>query len=248
MDAVYTNNGFEYKIIEINVTEGVGNILCSTSSSSNVPQTSGVLTRKSGNGDATISYSSFEEDVANPLWNTETNQMDFVPYANEYCNGRIDVVYTLLTWNGLVSWKDDWTSFLTQVKRFADALHRDFPNAKMKILGIQIPSLNGGIAANYGSIGNGITDTFGTINTVFNMNEVYQDFANQSDYKDWVEFVNVSSQFDSEYNMPSNEEYVNTRNTAFKERIGTNGVHPASSGYLQIGDVVYRNFIKEFCQ
>lgn len=248
MDAVYTNNGFEYKIIEINVTEGVGNILCSTSSSSNVPQTFGVLTRKSGNGDATISYSSFEEDVANPLWNTETNQMDFVPYANEYCNGRIDVVYTLLTWNGLVSWKDDWTSFLTQVKRFADALHRDFPNAKMKILGIQIPSLNGGIAANYGSIGNGITDTFGTINTVFNMNEVYQDFANQSDYKDWVEFVNVSSQFDSEYNMPSNEEYVNTRNTAFKERIGTNGVHPASSGYLQIGDVVYRNFIKEFCQ
>ena len=248
MGAIYTNNGFEYKIIEVNVTEGVGNILLSTASYSYVPETSGILTKKSGDGDNTISYSSFEEDVANPLWNTETNQMDFVPYANEYCNGRIDVVYTLLTWNNLVSWKDDWTSFLAQVKIFADTLHRDFPNAKMKILGIQLPSLDGGIAANFGSIGNGITDVFGAINTVFNMNKVYQDFANQSDYKDWVEFVNVSSQFDSEYNMPYTQKDVNTRNTTSKERIGTNGVHPSNSGYLQIGDVVYRNFIKEFCQ
>nr|DAO26778.1 MAG TPA: hyaluronidase [Bacteriophage sp.] len=246
--AVYTNNNFEYTVIEVNVTSGTGNILLGTSDASNVPTASGTLTKKSGNGDATITYSSAELDSANPLWNSETNEMDFIPYANEYCDGRIDCVYTLLTWNGLVSWKDDWTSFINQVKIFADTLHRDFPDAKMTILGIQIPSINGGIAANFGSIGNGITDQYGTVNTVFNMNKAYQDFANQEEYKNWVEFVNVSSQVDSEFNMPYSEEPVNTRNSEVTEKIGTNGVHPSDSGYLQIGDVVYRNFIKEFCQ
>ena len=32
------------------------------------------------------------------------------------------------------------------------------------------------------------------------------------------------------------------------EKRGTNGVHPELSGYLQIADVVYRNFVANFCQ
>lgn len=47
--------------------------------------------------------------------------------------------------------------------------------------------------------------------------------------------------------MQHKEEDVNTRNSA-KEWLDTNGVHPDTSGYYQIADVVYRNFIANFCQ
>lgn len=246
--AVYSNNGYQYTVAEVNVTGGTGNILCNAVSFSQTPTLSGTLTKVSGNGDTTITFSSWEENSQNPLWNQTTNQMDFVPYANTYCNGHIDVVYTLLSWNGQTPWRTDFTDIINQVKIFADTLHRDFPNAKMKILGIQVPSINGGMGANYGATGTSYADGFGMVITALNQNKAYQDFANLTAYKNWVEFVNVSSQVDSEYNMPYSSYDVNTRNSVDKENRGTNGVHPSDSGYKQIGDVVYRNFIKDFCQ
>lgn len=246
--AVYSNNGYQYTVAEVNVTGGTGNILCNAVSFSQTPTLSGTLTKVSGNGDTTITFSSWEENSQNPLWNQTTNQMDFVPYANTYCNGHIDVVYTLLSWNGQTPWRTDFTDIINQVKIFADTLHRDFPNAKMKILGIQVPSINGGMGATYGATGTSYADGFGMVITALNQNKAYQDFANLTAYKNWVEFVNVSSQVDSEYNMPYSSYDVNTRNSVAKENRGTNGVHPSDSGYKQIGDVVYRNFIKDFCQ
>ena len=62
-----------------------------------------------------------------------------------------------------------------------------------------------------------------------------------------MEFVNISSQFDSENNMPQEDAPVNTRSSVTEKR-GTNGVHPMNEGYMQIADVVYRNFIANFCQ
>lgn len=246
--AVYSNNGYQYTVAEVNVTSGSGNILMNAASFAQTPQLSGTLTKVSGTGDATITFSSWEENSQNPLWNKDTNQMDFVPYANEYCNGKIDAVYTLLSWDGQSPWKTDFSGVLANVKIFADTLHRDFPNAKLKIMGIQIPSVNGGMGANYGATGTGYADGYGNVITALNQNKAYQDFANQAAYKDFVEFVNVSTQVDSEYNMPYAEVNVNTRNSSVKEMRGTNGVHPSTDGYYQIGDVLFRNVIKEFCQ
>ena len=114
-------------------------------------------------------------------------------------------------------------------------------------MGVQVPSINGGMGANYGATGSGYADGYGMIETALNMNKAYQDFANTDEYSSFVEFINVSSQFDSENNMPQAPHAVNTRNTETEMR-GTNGVHPAESGYYQIGDIVYRNVVKEFCQ
>ena len=83
--------------------------------------------------------------------------------------------------------------------------------------------------------------------TILNMNDAYQKFANSEGYSDFVEFVNVSSQFDVENNMQSAEFAVNTRNSR-KELLDINGVHPANEGYMQIADVVYRNFVANFCK
>lgn len=76
------------------------------------------------------------------------------------------------------------------------------------------------------------------------MNKAYQDFANENGYSEFVEFVNVSSQFDSEYNMPYANTKVNIRSSLTEKR-GNNGVHPSTEGYMQIADVVYRNLTAE---
>ena len=227
------------------VTGGEGTVLGRTSAQANTPLSSGVLTKKSGDGDVTINFSSYSNDSKNPLW--DNGKMSFIPYANSYCNGQIDVVYTLLSWNGHSSWRTDFKSVIEQVKVFADTLHKEFPNAKLKILGLQVPSVTGGMGANYGATGGNYADAYGMAITAFNQNKAYQDFANQPEYSSFVEYVDVASQFDTEYSMPYIDKPVNTRNTV-TEKIGSNGVHPNLEGQYQIADVVYRNFVANFCQ
>lgn len=246
--AVYTNNGNTFTIMEVNVTGGTGNILCSVASLSPAPSASGTLTKSSGTGDATITYTSVAQDTQNPLWDLDNNKMSFIPYANAVAGGKIDVVYTLLSWNGQTPGRTDFTSVLNQIKIFADTLHAEFPNAKLKIMGVQVPSVRGGMGANYGATGTSYGDGYGMVVTALNQNDAYQEFANRPEYSDFVEFVNVSAEFDTEYNMPHADRAVNTRNTAVTEWVDTNGVHPDTNGYLSIGDVCYRNFVANFCQ
>ena len=141
---------------------------------------------------------------------------------------------------------EDNKNVIAQAKQFIDALHRDYPNAKVRIMGIQLPSLNGGTGANYGANG-GYADTYGLVRGVFGLNLAYQEFANREEYKDFVEFVNVSTQFDNENNMPSTKVYVNTRSKKTEDR-GTNGVHPTEEGYMQIADVAYRQLVRDLLQ
>jgi lysophospholipase L1-like esterase len=114
-------------------------------------------------------------------------------------------------------------------------------------MGIQLPSLNGGMGANYGSTGTGYADGFGMVKTALNMNKAYQDWCNDDAYSLFMEFVNVSAQFDSENNMPEADAKVNVRSSKTEKR-GTNGVHPNTDGYYQIGDVVYRCIVANYCQ
>ncbi len=244
--AVYSHNGNTFTIMEVNVTNGTGNILCSVTSLTPAPTTSGTLTKTSGTGDATISFNSVAQDSQNPLWDYQNSKMTFIPYANTYANGQIDVVYTLLSWNDVTAGQVDFSSNINKVKVFADTLHTEFPNAKLKIMGIQVPSINGGMGANYGATGD-YSDTYGMVVTVLNRNKAYQDFANSEGYSDFVEFVCISTEFDSDNNMPEADVVVNTRSTKTEKR-GTNGVHPTVEGYMQIADTVYRNIVANFCQ
>ncbi len=153
----------------------------------------------------------------------------------------------LLSWNGQTSFRTDFSKTLDNTKILFDHIHTIFPEAKIKLMGIQLPSLNGGMGANYGAGGTGYGDTYGMVNTVFNMNRVYQELANEPGYRDYVEFINIAAQFDSEHNMPEREVPVNSRSSK-KEWRGSNGVHPATAGYYQIADAVFRNLVANFCQ
>lgn len=243
---VYSNNSHNYEVVELQEIEGVNTILCSTSSSSNTPSASGTLTKVSGTGDATLTFSSASQDSSNPFWDSVNNKMTFVPYANSYCNGTIDAVYVLLGANGQSAWRVDFSTMMAQVKTFADTLHSEFPNATLKILSLQLPSMVN-MMKGYGASGSGYADTYGMLVTLFRMRQQYQDFANQTGYE-FVEFVDIAAEFDGDYNYPLTQKNVNTRNSSVQEPYDNNTLHPSLNGYYQYADCAYRNFVAKFCQ
>jgi hypothetical protein len=245
--ATYTNNGNTFTVIEVNMTQGVGSILCTRSDYRIEPESSGELVKASGGGDSTIAFSSSEKDSANPLWDSENGKMTFIPYANNYGDGSIDVVYVMLGGNGLSTpAQTDFSDFFEQMEVFADTLHEEFPDAILKIMTGGVPSVRGGIGSNYGASGMW-SDGYGAAISILNMSDAYQSFANRDEYKDFVEFVGVACQFDSEYGYPNIDKAVNTRSDV-TEWLDTNALHPSKVGYMQIADAVYRNFVASFCQ
>ena len=246
--ATYTNNGFTYIVREVNVTDGAGNILCATSSSSNVPTQSGTLTKASGDGDTTIAFSSAAIDAANPFWDYANARLNFTNFADTYCGGNIDCMISLLGWNGLApTYRTDFETMKGQVRTFIDAFHTQFPSGKFIILGINGPSPIGGMGANYGS-NQALSDWYGMTVSALNLKLAYQEIANEDGYSDFVSFVDVAGQFDADYNLPYVVAPVNSRNSEATEMLGTNGVHPSDAGYYQIADAVYRSIVANFCQ
>lgn len=212
------------------------------------PPASGTLTKVSGTGDATIAYSASVQSSGNPFWNDGTEALDFPTYVNKWLGGSVHVIYTLLTWNGQYGNRTDFSAHTNYAKTLFAHIHANYPTVKIKLMGVQVSDLRGGVRVDGTPAENTYTDTYGLMVTALNMNKAYQDLANDPTYSGYVEFVGVSSQVDSEYNMPFVSKSINTRNTDVTEYIGTNDVHPDTKGYNQIADVVFRNFVANFCQ
>lgn len=212
------------------------------------PPTSGTLTKVSGTGDATIAYSASVQSSGNPFWNDGTGALDFPAYVNKWLGGSVNVIYTLLSWNDQYGNRTDFSVHTNYAKTLFAHIHANYPAAKIKLMGVQVSDLRGGVRVQGSPSENTYSYTYGLMVTALNMNKAYQDLANDPTYSGYVEFVGVSSQVDSEYNMPFVSKAINIRNPDVTEYIGTNDVHPDTKGYNQIADVVFRNFIANFCQ
>lgn len=207
------------------------------STSGTLPST-GILTWVSGgiNHDAII-YTASEEAPGNPFWDSTENKVDFGTYATRLGVSSIDYVYVLLGWNGAGS---SDSAITTQVTTFIDNVLASFPSCKIVLLGIQAPSRDG-LGVSYGAKGL-YSRYFDLLTYVFHLNDLYKSIADSDTYSGKVYFVNISGQFDTEHNMITGTRKVNTRNTT-TETYQTNGVHPATSGYYQIADACYRDFM-----
>lgn len=199
--------------------------------------------------DIIVSGAYFE--TPNPFCNKDAQTVDFKNFCERNGFDKIDAVYFFLTWNGMFGKEDivinDFCDKLVNDgKKLVDILHSQYPDAKVKIMGLQVPSVNGGMGNGYGGK-MPYCDTYGMTRYVLQLNRVYEAWCNEDKYKEFTEFINISGQFDSDFNMPHAHKCVNTRNRE-TEIVGTNGVHPMVEGYYQIADAVYRNIIKEFCQ
>ncbi len=182
-----------------------------------------------------------------PLYNPATEEISFKYYCEQNGIETIDCLYTLLTWNGQgTAFKTNYsvsTGHFADAAKLIDILHEEYPEATVRCLGIQIPSQNGGMGYNYGANG-GYSDSYGMLVSAMNYNATLEDFCQQDKYRDFVKFVDVAGQFDTDYNMPNTQKPVNNRSSV-TETIGSNGVHPSVNGYYQIADAAYRAMIHD---
>lgn len=199
-----------------------------------------------------IIIQSSSDERKSPFFDANSKEIDFNTYCERNGFEKIDAMYVLLGANGLVeaycaklTTEEHCRDLVVKGKRLSDLLHKAFPNAKIKIMGLFLASQNGGAGANHGAE-MPCCDDYGYTRYVFEYNKAFQEWALEPEYKDFVEFVNVSGQFDSDYNFPSAEKPVNTRSKQ-TEIIGTNAVHPLYEGYMQIADAAYRNMV-HFCK
>ena len=196
--------------------------------------TTGTLTWVSGGiNHSDIVYSVSVNGNGNPFWNTTTGKVDFASYAQRQGVSTIDYVYVLLGWNG-ASINAETSKQNAQI--FIDNVHADFPNAQIVLIGLEVPARDG-LGINYGANTGMYSIYWDLLQYVFNLDEWYKEIASTNNN---VYHVNLSGQFDTEYNMPVTSVDVNVRNTT-KENRQSNGVHPAPSGYMQIADAVYRD-------
>lgn len=239
----YTQNGVVLTITEINVTSGSGNIRC-TYSGTNAISASGTLTRQSGTGDATITYSSYTSESYNPFWNPNKAGgagLDFVNYANLYCNGVIDVMISHCGLNDYnrYTWETIGNLFTEYIKPFVRAYHTDFPNGKFILSTLPLPSPTGGMGANYGAASN--WNWLTTALKCWAFASEAEKMVKETEFSSYVLLADDVPVFDCVHSYPYEMAYVNNRSTVQEER-GTNGVHPTTVGTYQVSDAIYMVF------
>lgn len=193
---------------------------------------------------ASITPTTVVWESGNPFYNEESGEIDFADHASQYSIDKTDIVACLLTWNGGggeldfdCSTKID--AHITKATQLLRIVHNDFPDAKIIVMGVQISSTTGGTGANYGADG-GYADRMGTAFYAFDYDKALEELVTNSEFGEYCHYVDIKGQFDTKYNMPFTMAAVNARNSTNTEMIGTNGVHPTSQGYYQIGDAFYR--------
>ena len=196
-----------------------------------------------------INVASAEWEPGNPFYNPETEKIDFKYWAEDNSCPSIDIAACLLTWNGGggnsnnsgFTYNSAIAEHIKDAKVLLDQFHSDYPDAKIILMGIQISSLTGGTGTNYHATG-GYADMRGTAFYAWDYNKALEELCLSSPYNEFCYYVDTKGQFDTIHNMPSVETKVNTRSTKTYLK-GTNGVHPSTEGYYQIGDAYIKKMI-----
>lgn len=224
-------NNAEWKLETIE--SGTIKILAVSGSYSSFPST-GTLTWVSGGvNHSSIVYTASENAPGNPFWNSSESKVDFEWYAGNLGVSSIDYVFVLLGWNNAGSTKSQYKA---AAQTFIDNVQTGFPDAKIVLMGIEIPARDG-LGVNYGATGV-YSKYYELVKYVHDLDDWYDELASENQN---VYHINVSGQFDTKYNMLTATRPVNTRNST-TETYQANGVHPATSGKLQIADAAYRSF------
>lgn len=216
-----------------------------------LPASGGTLTNVSGatHPDA-IHFTAAAPTVLSPL--SAGTSFSFHGFCGRAGYPYISICYVLLGGNGLgypganQAYATNHSAITTAAQTFISQLHADYPGALVRVVGLEVPSPNGGLGANYGASGP-LANYYKLLRSVNGLNLAYQQLCDSPANSPFCKFINLSCQFDSENNLPMAPSPVNTRNPATEQR-GTNGFHPATSGYHQIANAVWRDFVRTFCQ
>ena len=193
----------------------------------------------------------YANESKTPFYNTEKEVLDFKWYKEKCGIDTVDYIYVLLGGNEIAdsplpvnisdpsSVRELCERIIENAKEFIGVMREAFPSVKIKVMGLIPPSQNGGMGSSYGAKPP-YCDKYGYTRFTFELNLLYEKLCCEKGYSDFLEFVSVGAQFDSEYAYPKVDKPVNLR-CKETEEIGTNGLHPTTEGYLMIADAVFRN-------
>jgi hypothetical protein len=251
----YTNNGHTYTVTEVYTIEGVETIKCSTDAATSTPTSSGTLTPITGATYPALTFTSVEQDSANPFWDSINHKLDFTSYVNSYCGGSVDIVYTVLGVNAMFQGVDVQEGY---VRTFIEALHDEYPNCTIILATDALPSMVD-MMPGYGASDNRFSNTYKVLCEMHKVFQMYKklelEYTTRTEDPIQVEFESWCAQVDSDYNFPLIQKDVNTRNSSVKEPYASNTIHPGNGtsqddarGYMQLADAAYRSIVAHLCQ
>lgn len=240
--SVYSHNGSNYTIAEVNMTGGAGYVAGTRSTGTADPLASGTLTKVSGTGDATVAFSSSEIISGNPFW--IGGVLNFGQYLtnNSYILGAADLVTLHLGINDVFN--DSGDANITAVIQNANTLINNIRAASGSVnIAICItipPSISQDAFGENYSNGRTLDEYLVGYKKLVAAMFTEFDTPERRAAKIWV--VPFNTGIDRTYNFPQTMVNVNARNTTQVTK-WTNGVHPDVSGYNQMGDMLW-TFVK----
>jgi hypothetical protein len=243
-DSVYTNNGSSFVVQDIYTSGGSGKIRAYRSSGSNNPSASGTLTKSSGEGPSTISFSAFSVVSANPFWNNSTQQLDIAQYRSKLFmdSTKFDIVAIRLGINdsfGELRTDVDRIGVIDDLKTIISAFVAD--NANTKFI-IELPTTDGstrsGWGVNYGATGK--RENYHL--NVWRLRELIISTFDNGLYDANIEVCATGAMVDRYYGYELSDIQSSSRITATELR-HTNAVHPNTDGYYQLADAVFPHIL-----
>ena len=239
--ATYTYNGSTFLVQEVTLTGGAGTITCSLSSgSAPTAGSSGTLTKSNASaGDAEIAFSNVQSVSGNPFWNATTSSVDFANYISRYSLQMPDVVFIQLGVND--------TFGLTSDQAVIDFCGTAFP--KLDTLINSIKSANSAakivvmtppVYANQDAFGTNYAcnqTAWRAKRNIVGFNKLLiSNYSNKE--ANSIYLLGSGVNVDTVNNFPTGVTTINSHNQN-NITIQTNGVHPDTSGYYQIGDAMW---------
>jgi len=234
-----------FSIIEVNTSSGTGNVLLENGYGSRVPDfpTSGTLTKVSGGGDDSVAFdntghSDGGEQPNNPLWNSNTNQLDVALYKQRVGlqpTDKIDAVAFQFGGNDHAVALDIMQGYIIDLY---NAFISDNPNCKFII---ELPTVGGntvnGAGTNYGA-GFSVPQFK---KDIYNINQLYLSLAVNATYPN-IRICTAALEIDRYYGYNLVNRAISQRYST-NEKVHNNFLHPGESGYGQISDAYFAAYI-----
>lgn len=241
--ATYTNNSSTFTVREINISSGSGYISCERTVGTNAPLASGTLTRTTGTGDATITYSSVSTVTGNPFWNNTLSRMDVAGYLTNYSitMSSGDWWTVQLGTNDVFSYTDTTTlntkiaAVLISIDTLINAIHADAAGTNIALVLPNPPADQDAAGSNYT---NGQTSWRYEDNIKRYMKAILSKYDNATYQGNAVYVLAGNANIDLKNNMQYSIQKINARTQETYVR-QINLVHPDNTGYAQFSDTYY---------
>jgi lysophospholipase L1-like esterase/transcriptional antiterminator Rof (Rho-off) len=234
----YTNNGSTFKVQEIAISAGSGTIICERTVGTNAPSASGTLTKSSGTGDATISFSASSTVSGNPFW--ISGALNYSQYLTNNSLATPDWVVIHLGINDAFSYTTDATVVAAAIAAFVN-LDLLITSIKAAGAGVKValmiptpPANQDGFGYGYGT---GQTAWRDKRNIMLWAKELITKYTGQEASRIYLVPTNTALDVVNGYPLSASAP-VNSRSSVTVQR-QNNGVHPDTSGYQQIGDCLW---------